>query len=1183
MTSALIVLVEMLMVTGYVSYSYYQLQKENEEREVDNIMLSFEKNMQQTIDLSSLVVMQLATTVDEEGAVNQFDSVAANLMDKYDFVNILQLVPKGVIKHVYPLEGNESVLGYDILADSNVNKEVKKAIERKEIFFAGPLTLRQGGEAVIGRIPIYRNNEFWGLSAVVVSLENFFQDAMALSRAYGRYRLEISKENPYTDEEEFFLDHQNFDADRVYRSKFLLSGEWSVYIVAEEQYGALIQTIPIAFMGTLLTIVFALVIGVLFNRTKRQFAEVIELGEQQFMTLLGRISDGFVALDQNWNYTYVNERGAQILGKTPEELIGKNIWKVFPEGVGQPFYKLYHKALETQSYQYLEEHYAPWDRYFENHIYASQDGLSIFFKDITERKKQERTIFYANQRLKNHLNNTPLAVTEWDAEGRIIEWSPAAEKMFGWKADEVIGKNREELNILHKDDYAFAVNLAIDLLETGNNQLVVRNNTKDGKIIYCQWHNSVIKDGAGEIVSFMSLAQDITEQKQAEKNLVETTRLLNTAQQLAELGSWKINLTDETLFWSDEMYNIHEVDPLEFSPTLENVDQFYQDNIDLVREAFKESMRTGKTSVLEAEIVTAKNNHKWVRVICEYSLINNKQGVFTGSMQDITTQKLNEKSEAEKQERKLKEQATLYELSTMRIEWSLDRKIKQILKLVAETIDCERVSIWYFDHEVESITTDYVYVKSANEFTDTITLNKLEFPTYFSFINDIQTSKVIAAEDAHIHPATREFTEYYLKPHGIRSMLDVCLSSGGKAIGVICHEHIGDVRVWTQQDIDFASSVADLTALILEGENRKKAEEKIRISESRYKALIAASNTGAWEYFADQDYYWCSEEYFTMLGRTQDDYMKEGEHSVLKPWLSLLHPDDVEQAETKFFKYLENPEGTYENYFRMLHKDGHYIWVWSRGEIIRDSNNESTKRVVGTHIDISERKKSEEELKEINDRLRKLSAHLQTIREEERTNIAREIHDELGQQLTGIMLDLSILNEKLEEEGNDYLVENVSRMIDTAKEIIASVRKISTSLRPSILDDLGLKAAIEWHADQFEEKTNINCKVDIKNLTDNYSKEINTTVFRIFQESLTNVLRHANATEVQAALVEEEGSLELEVKDNGVGITDQRKYNVSSLGLIGMSERASMVNGHFSIDRAGERGTKVCLKVPLAT
>lgn len=230
--------------------------------------------------------------------------------------------------------------------------------------------------------------------------------------------------------------------------------------------------------------------------------------------------------------------------------------------------------------------------------------------------------------------------------------------------------------------------------------------------------------------------------------------------------------------------------------------------------------------------------------------------------------------------------------------------------------------------------------------------------------------------------------------------------------------------------------------------------------------------------------------------------------------------------------------------------------------------------------DITERKKDEEKLKNFTEQLRNLASRLQSIREEERTMIAREIHDELGQVLTVLKIQISLLSNKLREDQQPLKekMSSISRMIDT---IVESVQKISSKLRPGMLDDLGLISALEWQSQEFQNNTGIICSTFLPKDDLSLDKEKATAIFRIFQESLTNIARHANASNVDVKLLIAGNNLELEITDNGKGITGKQIGDSKSLGLLGMKERALILGGSVNIEGVKDKGTKVKVVMPV--
>ena len=229
----------------------------------------------------------------------------------------------------------------------------------------------------------------------------------------------------------------------------------------------------------------------------------------------------------------------------------------------------------------------------------------------------------------------------------------------------------------------------------------------------------------------------------------------------------------------------------------------------------------------------------------------------------------------------------------------------------------------------------------------------------------------------------------------------------------------------------------------------------------------------------------------------------------------------------------------------------------------------------------AERERAEMELKRSQELFRNLSAHLQVVREEERTRIARKIHDDLGQALTALKIDLSWLDKKLANK-QDLIGEKLQSMVTLINETVETVHNVSADLRPGILDDFGLPAALEWQAEEFQKRTGMECRTSVPASEFDLNKEKSTNLYRIVQESLTNVIRHANATKVEINLHEEDGKLVLEVVDNGKGITKAAISDSKSFGLIGIKERVHSLGGEVDIAGAPNEGTRLMVRMPIS-
>ena len=300
---------------------------------------------------------------------------------------------------------------------------------------------------------------------------------------------------------------------------------------------------------------------------------------------------------------------------------------------------------------------------------------------------------------------------------------------------------------------------------------------------------------------------------------------------------------------------------------------------------------------------------------------------------------------------------------------------------------------------------------------------------------------------------------------------------------------------------------------------------------------------------------------------------KSKEEILGKYYYELYKPETELNSSLKFESVMDSKLNSHNQVFDLFSKKWleFYAYPFDSGMsiFIRD--------VTEIHNSREELIRSNEKFKVVNEQLRNLSEYLQKAREEERTFIAREIHDELGQILTGIKLDLSWIKTKspqLSEELSNRLI----AAIDLTNVAINSVKRIATSLRPVVLDDFGLTAAIDWLCSQFGLKNNIVLDLKLETGEHLFPKDLSTTVFRICQEALTNISRHSNATHVSVEMKFEDKKLILIIRDNGIGLKTEMKSG--SLGIIGMRERAESLGGELDIATNESNGVTLELKVP---
>jgi PAS domain S-box-containing protein len=356
---------------------------------------------------------------------------------------------------------------------------------------------------------------------------------------------------------------------------------------------------------------------------------------------------------------------------------------------------------------------------------------------------------------------------------------------------------------------------------------------------------------------------------------------------------------------------------------------------------------------------------------------------------------------------------------------------------------------------------------------------------------------------------------------------------------------------------------------------RKTAEQALRESEERFRQLAENIHEVFWLRSPDlKQLLYVSPMYEKVCGRSRESLYAAGPELV-------VHPED----RSRVIETLESlPGREFEIEYRIVTKDGDVRWIRDRGFPIRDVDG-AVCRMGGVAEDVTDRKEAEDRLKASSEQLRALSASLQSARETEAARIAHQIHDELGGILTGLRWELEALERMIEQPPDavqlEAMREKLAAMVGLTDTTINVVRHIASELRPSILDDLGLLEAIEWQTQQFQARTGIQCRCDYSLQSIPLGDQQSTAVFRILQEALTNILRHAQATCVAVAMKEEDGMFTLMVSDNGRGITPAEKRSRESLGLLGMQERALLIGASVDIVGLKGMGTTLHVRVPL--
>lgn len=407
--AACIVFIGLLVLAQFLSYQNYIISENKLRDEMQNELVVVNDKLNSFLKSSLVVTKTLAYLVENYGEPKNFESIGKNLLSGNKYIDALELTKQGEITHVYPLKGHEPALGYDILKDSLTRKEGLKAIQKKELFFAGPLKLKQGDHGIVGRSAIFRDGKFIGFSVVVVKLDALIKKIGLHNSENRKFAFQLSKTNPNTGKEEYFLPNAIHEAGKHSLSIYIPEGKWRIFIHSKENPNRT-NLLLLSSIGLIISLLAACFVYYFVNqplvlsRLVAEKTQQIKETESILRDSLNRIEESFISLNTNWEYTYLNKAAANTHPQGIANVIGKTIWEVHPELLQTPFESAFRKAMQNQQTGSIESYYKPIDKYFYGKIYPSEKGLTIIYQDISEKKRMESELEETYQNIRQ-LNN----------------------------------------------------------------------------------------------------------------------------------------------------------------------------------------------------------------------------------------------------------------------------------------------------------------------------------------------------------------------------------------------------------------------------------------------------------------------------------------------------------------------------------------------------------------------------------------------------------------------------------------------------------------------------------------------------------------------------------------------------------------------------------------------------------
>jgi PAS domain S-box-containing protein len=1354
-------------------YQRFLIVQEAKKKEAYDIVNTAKDKLQEVLAYSASATKILTFLIDNNGGVKNFDSVAAQILSTNKDLDALELVPDGVVRYIYPLKGNEKIMGYDLLKDPARSKEAFKAIEKNDLFFSGPYQLKQGGIGIVGRLPVYRNKKFWGFSAVIIKLPTLLKAARIDSIDRNGNYFQLSKINPDTKKEELFIPHGKEHLENYAISVDVPNGEWKLSVHPSAGYKKLADIFILALLGFLISVFGAVFVysiagrpQLLNNLVKERTAQLKE-SEEKFSRAFHSNVLGFAIYDEEFRIVDINGPYAAILEKPRNELIGKTsdeaglISKINiarRENISQEIEVIlnvdgqlsnYETEIETnegslatvllsierlelnnkkhwlttiiditakkkaelllkeseEKYRTLIEQASDGivitdfdgiilevnnsicimsgydeDEMLGEHLHKflpvedvtvnplrlsdlmqgksllyerrlmRKDGTTLdievnskmatshtligFIRDIGDRKKNEETLQYQARLLESVSD----AVTSLDLNRRIVSWNKACEELYGLGAEEVLGKRVPELVTFEFNNTTTEEvfkQVYSDGQWKGEFNFI---HPKTGAKTHLLSSLNVLKSKEGEITGLILTSKDITERKKAEEETRKSNERFELIAQATNEAIWDHDFQRNETWGNKTLYDLYGVESGTAKINFEMfVERIHPDERNKVLERMRGAIENTVTSLTEEfRFRTADGEYKnfYDRAYIKYDETGKPLKIL-GAMQDITERENAKKAilESEEKYRTLVEQAsdgifiadsegrflivnssgynlsqysreelsklTIYDLvlpedlkkepfhfSEMR-DNKVARAERRMRRKDGTLIDVEVTAKFISGNRFLAFVRDVSERKKAEkELTESFSILEATLESTTDGI-------LVVNAQGRINRYNKKFTALWGIPQDILATGD-----DNKAIAFVLDQlkepekFIAKVKELYNQPEAVSYDILEFKdgrvferysqPQYIKGQSsgrvwsfrditeRKKAEEELFQSEQKYRLLFHNNPLPMWmATIPGLDIIEVNNAAIEKYGYTREEFLKLNTRQ-LRP------AEDVENYLKEVAKM--DPSIINTRTWRDIKKDGTIMQVETHSHQIM---YEGRPVWFGLTNDVTEKFKAKELLQNSYEEIRQLASNLQSIREDERTNIAREIHDELGQQLTGLKMDIHWLSRKL-TNADAEMNAKMKESIELINATITSVRKIATDLRPSILDDLGLVAALEWQGEEFEKRSGTKVKF-INQAGDLALKpEVATGIFRIYQELLTNIARHANARAVTASLqIDEENTLRFSIKDNGVGFNADTIGNKKTLGLLGIKERTLLMGGTYEIKTEPGKGSETIISIPL--
>ncbi|GIZ10580.1 PAS domain S-box protein [Flavobacterium sp. UMI-01] len=545
-TIGIIIFLCLNLIVSYVVFQQYALLKKEKQDEMNNYLKVIQKDIEKSLKNSYTTTLTLALTLNDEGIPVNFDTIAKKLLASNQNINAVQLVPKGVIKYVYPYEENKKAIGLDILNSKKHRKEALKSIANQKMYFAGPFELVQGGQGIVGRLPVYKNNKFWGFSAVIIRLEklvNFFE---LNPKDSSKYFLQLSKIDPNTSQETFFLKESKDFLDKNYVSSMITDGDWKLYLIDKEsKYLIDSHLIMIAILGFILAVLFGyFTANTLEKPEKLQIlvanqAQHLLNSEMKFKSFFEQAAVGMANVEKNTGtFIELNSKFCKLLGYTQEELKNKSFMEItHPKDLAKDLEHLEKLKKGTIDKYALEKRYFKkngeilWVKLTVSNLLKANPEESSYIsiiENINKRKRAEEKSREYQKRIESLINTIDGIV--WECNAETLEFTFVSQKVkdiLGYTSEEWLTTPHFWENHIHPDDKNQTLGFCNEkTIQNLDHDFEYRMIAKNGNVVWLRDIVNVISEN-NKPKFLRGIMIDITKTKEIEQDLNNSFKLVS--------------------------------------------------------------------------------------------------------------------------------------------------------------------------------------------------------------------------------------------------------------------------------------------------------------------------------------------------------------------------------------------------------------------------------------------------------------------------------------------------------------------------------------------------------------------------------------------------------------------------------------------------------------------------------